>query len=150
MRRALLGALLLAGCDLRTENYCQTPCGTWIRDQDRVSCDELAPLEAAAVRELSPLFPGVNLCGRLSTYSLTTVDTPDGTFQAWFGVRVYGWQSCLTQEIHIAQMPGAWDRTSFVHELAHVAECPGANHGHEGWAEKDVTGAIDRANEAGR
>ena len=148
MRRVLAACLLATGCDLSTVDFCETPCGTWINREHGLRCEPFEQLERMAIKHLSPLYPNVDICARLSTVSISTVRTDDSyVFTPWWGGgTVGGWVDCITGEMRLAHRDDElYYLGSYTHEVAHLAECPGWNLTHEGWAERGVFAAIDCA-----
>lgn len=139
--------VLLAGCDLSTVEWCETPCGTWMNTERGIRCEPFIQLERMAIQHLSPHFPGVDICSRLSTISISTVRGDENyMFTPWWGGgKVGGWVDCITGEMRLAHRDDElYYLGSYTHEVAHLAECPGWNLGHIGW-EGGIYQAIDCA-----
>lgn len=140
-------ALGLAGCTPWPPADCQTPCG--MQAWGASDCDGLAEAESMAVGGLGHLYDG--LCTRLGLVSLSVRDAPGGAWLDAWGRKVAGLTWC---DFALMEVAGSdFTTNAYFHEVAHIAQCPAQDVGHQSWARLRVWDSLaalyTKANQGG-
>lgn len=126
---------LLSGCHVKQAD-CRTECGMHVFGVAPEECDRLNPVEEVAVAKFSYLYP--QLCDRMSSASLRVYHVDGGWVHQ--GQRVAGLTWCDLELVEVAGTD--WRSNAYMHEMAHVAQCPFQDYAHATWADAGIWAAI--------
>lgn len=137
MGRLALIALLLSSCHVAKPD-CHTKCGMAVFGVSAQECARLNAFEGDAIVRLEYLYP--RLCERFGTVGLRVWDVKGGSWTAPNGQKVAGLTYCDLATVEVAGTD--WHLNAYMHEMAHVAQCPFQDYAHETWGDAGIFAAL--------
>lgn len=131
--------LLLFGCEVTPAPNCHTHCGMAVYGVGPRECLRLQPFEDEGVEEFAYLYPA--LCERLGTVGMRVWKVDGGSWNSPHG-QVSGLTYCDLATVEVANTN--WWGNAYWHEMAHVAQCPFQDYGHETWPDAGIWASLDR------